>query len=73
MKRRIHNYAGAYKGNYWAIVLGHKDPDCKPCVLHQFVETKWKRDYIEREQDQHPGMKIRAIPQPIPPEFEPGM
>lgn len=62
-----------YRGNYWAIVLGPKLKGVIPCVLMQFVRTKSKREMVKWFEKEYPGKTVRAIRQPIPPDFEPGM
>jgi hypothetical protein len=71
-KPRVHSYYG-YKGNWWAIVLGHKDKDIAPLPLAQFVRTASKKEYLDEFREKYPHATVRAIPQPIPALFEPGM
>ena len=72
MPNKIDNHKG-YSGNYWAIVIGVKDPNVIPTPVRQFVRTAY-RDAIRRQvRREHPGRTVCIIPQPISPIFEAGM
>jgi hypothetical protein len=67
------NYSGAYKGVWWAVVMGHKDRDITPLPLLQYIKTGDRQSEVARLKSAHPGRIIRAIRQPNPPIFERGM
>jgi hypothetical protein len=72
-KPRVSTYPGDYKGCYWAIVLGPKHPHLVPRPLSQFVRTINRAEALDVQRIRFPRCVVRAIPQPIPPEFEAGM
>jgi len=72
-KPRVSTYPGSYKGRYWAIVLGPKHPQIVPMPLNQFVRTTNRAEALGVQKIRFLGRVVRAIPQPVPPEFEAGM
>jgi hypothetical protein len=70
---KIHKNHNVYGGNFWAIVLGHKDKDIAPLPLREFVKTCDKKQALTKLKAKYPGRCVRAILQPWPPEFKAGM